>query len=316
MTFLLILCPAACGVTVVEPGYLTEICAKYSDAASITYSMVFDDAANLYLSQPYANSIWRIEPDGTVSPFVTDHFSSGADWTGGTPYGDYLYSVANSDVVRIAPDGTMSNFAGGLPGAAETAVDRTGNYGGYLYVTTGGSDHIYRVDTAGVVSMFSNWPGSTSGGGPIGLAFDTLGDYANAMYVGSYFAESNADKSGLFVLDTAGNAARFSDDLVSILEIAFDTTGIFDYEMYVVGKDSWDENYSLWRVAPDGSATQFATTTQDILASLAFAPDGALYVSEYSTDGETITVSRIVPEPATIFILGLGGLTLLGKRRT
>lgn len=315
ITFMLVFAPAVCGITILEPGYTTEVMAQYSNAASMAYSMTCDDAGNLYLSQPYANSIWRMKLDGTVGALVTDNFSSGIEWTGGTAYGDYLYSAANKEVVRIATDGTQSNFAGGLPGCSEIAVDRTGNYGGDLYVTTGGTDRIYRVDTSGVVSMFSSWPGHTSGGGPLGLAFDTTGNYGDAMYVGSYFAQSNASKSGLFVLDTGGNASRFSEDLVSVFEIALDTGGIFENEMYVVGRDSWDSSYSIWTVAPDGSASQFATTTYDIVGSLAFAPDGALYISEYLAAGQVVTITRVVPEPGTVLLVGVGWLGLRHRRR-
>ena len=36
-------------VNVLEPGYTVQTYASYSDAESRTYSMVFDDAGNLYL---------------------------------------------------------------------------------------------------------------------------------------------------------------------------------------------------------------------------------------------------------------------------
>ncbi len=313
----LILCCSGWAVTVLESGYTFEAYASYSGVVAMTYSMVFDDAGNLYLDQPYSDIILRVTPGGTASVFANiSNTTSGFDWTGGTAYGDCLYTTSMYNLVRIAADGTISSFASGLPAASEVAVDRTGNYGGYLYVSTGGQDHIYRVTTGGSVSMFTNWPGWTDGGGPIGLEFDTTGRYGGSMYAASYFGQSDADISGLFAIDTSGNATRFTDDLVAAWEIGFDTTGYFGYDMFVVGNDIWPDEYkyNIWRVAPDGTATEFATTTASTIGSLAFGPDGAMYISEYTNAGGLIMVSRVIPEPGTILLLGLGGLILRRRR--
>jgi hypothetical protein len=310
------LCRPAWALVALEPGYSVQTYAIYSGVESMTYSMAFDSTGNLYLDQPYDSYILCVTPDGTASVFVSGLFSSGFDWTGGTAYGDYLYTTTQHGVAKIATDGSISDFASGLPAPSEAAVDRTGNYGGYLYISTGGQDHIYRVSTSGVITMFTNWPGWTDGGGPTGLEFDTIGDYGESMYVATYFRQSDADRSGLFVLDPAGNASRFSDTLVAGLEIGFDTTGLFGEEMFVVGKSTWDDDYSIWRVSPDGMTTEFAKTTNSTIASLVFGPDGAMYVAENLKDLDTVRISRVIPEPATVILLGLGALGLFRRRQS
>ena len=160
---LLALCGIASGINVLAPDYTVTKYASFP-ATRITYSMTFDDSGNLYLDQPYDSKIWKVAPNGTSSVFA-NVASSGFEWTGGTAYGDYLYTAAGYYVKKYAIDGSSSTFAENLPATSEVAVDRSGNYGGYLYVSTGGQDHLYRVDTNGNVSMFSSWPGWTDGGG-------------------------------------------------------------------------------------------------------------------------------------------------------
>ena len=50
-------------------------------------------------------------------------------------------------------------------------IDRTGNYGGYIYLATGCSDDIRRISTTGAVTTLSAWPGSATGG-PYGIDID------------------------------------------------------------------------------------------------------------------------------------------------
>jgi hypothetical protein len=311
---LLVASSPAWALTVLEPGYTVQSYSSYSGAVSIPYSMVFDNAGNLYVSQPYAGQIVRVSPGGAASPFA-GIFNSGFDWTGGTAYGDYLYTAADDNVVRITPGGTTYPFAVGLPATSEVAVDRTGNYGGHLYVTTGGQDHIYSVDTAGNVNLFTSWPGWTDGGGPIGIEFDTTGKYNRMMYVGTYFGQQDAAISGLFAVNAMGGASRFSASLVQAFEIGFDAAGLFGNDMFVVGAGAWGGPLSLWRVSPDGVTTEFAADTGATISSLAFGNDGAMYVAEYLAANDSVSIVRIVPEPSTPLLLIIAALALRWLRR-
>ena len=308
--------PAWAALTLLESGFTTETFATYSASGiDAPYSMTADNNGNLYLTHRSAGSIWRVTPQGQGTQFVTGLDEPRAiEWTGGTSYGNYLYVTCDRDIKKVGLDGTPSNFSyiSGIPTAM--GLDRTGNYGSYLYASTGGQDHTYRVTTSGGVTLFSNWPGWTDGGSPRAIKFDPGNSYGGLMYAAASFVGTNQDDSGLFSLDTSGSAARFTADLVTALGIDFDLLGNFGSDMFVTGKNSWADDYSIWRVAPNGTATEFATTTISSPTTMGFGPDGAMYISEYSDVDDMITISRVVPEPATILLLGLGGMLLQKKR--
>jgi hypothetical protein len=313
----LVLCGHAGAVNVLEPGYTVQTYSSYVDSGIGTGSMTFDNAGNLYMVQFGNSKLWRITPNKTAGILASGFdTTSGIEWTGGTGYGNFLYTTSNTTLKKVGTDGSVSSFASGLPGASEAAVDRTGHYGGNLYVSTGSQDHIYSVSTTGVVSLWSNWPGSADSGGPVGIDFDTSGSYNGAMYVATSFDNQiQSYRSGLFVLDTAGNATRFSSGLAKALEIGFDTEGLFGNLMYVIGTEGFDSNFCIWKVSSNGTLTKFATTSHDGYSSLVFGSDGAMYVSEYLGASGTITVSRIVPEPASLILFGLGAFSILRRKK-
>lgn len=292
------LCSHGLALEVLEPGYVVETYAGYSDAGiqRSPWDMVFADNGNLYLTHIMDNSIWRITPDGVASELVSGVVGpTGIVWAAGTSYGDYLYvAITSRGVIRVDLDGTTSHFAS--RGCAGTlGLDRTGNYGGYMYTTTGCVDHTYRVHPDGSVTMFTSWPGWIDGGGPHNIAFDNRGNYEGLFFVAATYTAGQPHVSGLFTLDPGGNATRFTDDIVKAHAVDFDPSEGFGGDMFVIGRSGFDEPDLLWRVSPDGTATEFATLSGLAPRGLTFGPDGAMYVGEYISQSEEVIVSRISP---------------------
>ncbi len=302
MTILIVLalCGSVWAVEVLEPGYVVQTYATYSEPGiGRTGAMTFAGDGNLYATHRANATIWRIAPGGVASEFVNNLIDPiGIEWAGGTSYGNYLYVVEYQTwagaIIRVGLDGTTSTLASlssPAHASAPLGLDRTGSYNGHLYFGSTGQDHTFRVDTAGNVTMFSNFPGWTDGGGPTDIAFDTGTDYGGLMYMTTSFSHTPR-VSGVFTLDTSGNASRFAPALVAAQRLAFDPLGDFSGGLFVVGRLLAQSN-ALWRVGPDGTATEFARGTISTPYGLAFGPDGAMYVAEYNETSETVIISQI-----------------------
>ena len=287
-------------LNLLENGYITETFATYSaPGLGEAYSMTFDNNGNLYLTHYLAGSMWRVTTEIHATEFITNLDSPvGITWGGGTSYGDYLYvvEIVDDNVVKVGLDGTTSNFASMISGGnspSAIGLDRSGNYDGHLYVGSSSTDHTYEIDTSGNMTMFSDWPSWTTGGGPKDYGFDSMGTYSGLMYASAYFSGTYRDRSGLFSLDTSGNATRFTTDLVAASCIDFDLLGNFGSNMFVMAKSSWVDDWGVWRVASDGIVTKFVTITTASWRTMRFGPDGAMYIAEYDSSTETVTISRI-----------------------
>ena len=289
------LCGAVQAVEVFDCRYVAETYITYSKPQiGSPRGMVFDDDGNLYVVQYTDESVWKVTPAIQASEFVSGlDLPKGIAWTGGTSYGEYLYVSSSERIIRISLDGTRANFAN-MPddGTTVISVDKTGKYGGYLYTGDASTDRIYQVDINGNVTTFGNFPGWTAGGGPYGIDFDIGTNYLGSMYVATSFT-TTPSKSGVFILDNNGNATRFANDLASGHFLKFDPTGDFGGEMFLSANSMITEWLEIWCVHPDGTSTKFAKTTTSVPCGLAFGPDGAMYVSEYDSESETVIISRI-----------------------
>ncbi|MEJ2646841.1 MAG: hypothetical protein P8016_00370 [Sedimentisphaerales bacterium] len=290
---ILLIFNSAYAIEVYEPGYTVEILAVYPQSIA-TRGLAVDGVGNLYATHYPPGFVWRIAPDGAAREFGAIEYPRGITWTGGTSFGEYLYVVDfetfRGDIMRLDLSGAVSHFTS-LSGDGPTsiALDRTGDYGGLLYVTTRGDDCIYRIDTQGNESIFSSFPYSRNGGGPLSLAFDTTGNYGGLLYLANTYDPGNEDVTGLFSLDTEGHPARFTEDLIQAGSIAFAPDCGFSEYMYVIGKETYDSPRKLWRIDPEGHASVFASDCQEII----FGPDGSLFVSEFSAESGLVTISRI-----------------------
>jgi hypothetical protein len=295
MLCVLVFCSSVYAIEVYEPSFIVETCTSYEQMREAR-GLTFDGVGNLYVTHDRSGSILRITPNGTVSEFVTGlKYPVGIVWGGLTNFGDHLYLVDSEtfrgDLIQIGRNSQKFKFTNlSADAPSPVCLDRTGKYGGALYVGSTGNDCIYQIDSQGKESVFSSFPYSRSDGGPASIAVDITGNYNGLMYVAtSYRTEKNADVSGLFSIDTHGKAGRFTKDIVCASCIAFAPNCAFNEFMYVIGKNEFDASLKLWKIDPDGHATIFASTCNEI----AFGLDGSLYVSEFSKTNNRVTISRI-----------------------
>jgi hypothetical protein len=293
VTCIMLLFNSVYAIEVYEPGYSVEIYAVYPQSVT-TRGLAWDFSGNLYATHYPPGAVLRIAPDGSASEFAAIEYPRGIIWAGGTSFGDYLYVVDfetfRGDIIRVAPNGTTTHFAS-LSGDGPTplAIDRIGNYGGFLYVATRGDDRIYQIDTEGRESTFSSFPYSRNGGGPLSLAFDITGNYGGLMYIANTYDPGNEEISGLFSIDTEGKPTRFTKDLAQAEYIAFAPNCNLNEYMYVTGKSENEAPTKLWKIDPEGHATVFASGC----GLMAFGTDGSLYVSEFLKEDNLVIISRI-----------------------
>ena len=309
------------GVELKDAGYSLQSYAQYASPTS-SGQMTMDDAGNLYVAHYDDGKIMKIDSSGQSAAFASGLGNlNDITWGGGTAYGNYLYASSrspdftNDKILRIDLTGNATAFASmTIPAHAVTfvGIDRTGNYGGSMFSSGSAQDRLYSISLSGNVTLYADWPGYVNGGGPYGIAFDTNGKYNNKMYLTTIFLEpQNANVSGLFMMNPNGTVSRFAADLVAAGTVDFDPAGTyFDNDMFVTGRTNVNDPLSLWRVFADGSCEEFMTG----VSAFTFGDDGAMYVSQYNWGTSVVTISRVIPEPATLLLLAAGGLVLRKRK--
>jgi sugar lactone lactonase YvrE len=163
--------------------------------ASATFNMpadlVVDAKGNVFVADMGNNCIRKISPDGTVSLFAGDPANPGwADGPGATaefihpqglvlgPDGNlYVADTSNNMIRKIAPDGTVSTYAGSGQARLTDGVGATAEFNqpygitmdgsGHLLVADAGNSAIRSIDlaTGAVTTLAGGHPGATDGDG-------------------------------------------------------------------------------------------------------------------------------------------------------
>lgn len=180
------------------------------------FALAFDRAGNLYIADSLNQRIRKITPAGMVSTLAGTGIQGDVDGPGASatfryPQGIavdnegfvYVADASNRKIRRIAPDGTVSTFAGsGLSGEddgpAATARFRE-PFGlafgrdGALYAADYGNSKLRRISRDGIVTTIAGTDtrGATDGpattatlSGPVGVAFDGAGNLFFSMEAG------------------------------------------------------------------------------------------------------------------------------------
>lgn len=264
--------------------------------------LAFDSAGNLCTLDSVSNFIRKISPAGGVITLTSQAGLALAVHAAG----DLYVADGRSRVVRVAPNGVGTPFAGAAsPGFADgpaatarfdapagVAIDRQG----VLYVADTGNRVIRRISPAGEVSSvagFVGLAGSVDGRGtsarfvsPRGLAFDLYGNLLVAD--GSAVRRVSPDGVVTSLLTTAG-----------AIGLATDPAG----NVYVADVS----DHAVWRLAPDGTRSLLAgepgrsgsadgpggSARFNSPWGLALDPEGNLYVA----DNGNSTIRKGSPGP-------------------
>ncbi len=130
-------------------------------------TMVKDDGGNYIVSNYGDNTLSRVTPQGTVTPFA-----AGFDRPYGMardPFGNiFVANSGNGTIAKVTPAGEVSTWASGLTQPMDLRFDAAGD----LYVSNQGADSIVRVTPDAQLHEFARGVANR----PEGMAYDADGD--------------------------------------------------------------------------------------------------------------------------------------------
>ncbi|MDW3193774.1 MAG: SMP-30/gluconolactonase/LRE family protein [Cytophagales bacterium] len=149
-------------------------------------------------------------------------------------FGRATNQANGSNVLKITPDGQVSNFASGLNGASGNDFDQVGN----LYQSNIAGNTVSKITPAGEVSLFA-----TGFSNPVGIAFD--GD--SLLYV------CNCGNNTISQVDMEGNVSAFASSSLFNCPNGIDIDR--DGNLYIASFGS----PTIVKITPEGEVSDFAT---------------------------------------------------------
>jgi sugar lactone lactonase YvrE len=268
------------------PGYIV------TPFASVPYTrgVVFDTAGNLLTLGVQAGTVYSIDPAGQKRvladlPDVTAGYAGPAfDPVSGNVYVSRYLNQSGHEILRIAPDGSVSVFASGIPVPLSLTTDAVGN----LYVTSYACPaSVYKVTPNGTVSVFAT--GLCRADGP---EFDGAGN----LYV--------CDRSTNQVMRVppgGGVATVFASGFDIPTGIVFDEQG----NLLVANSN----NGTITRVDSQGVTSPFGTGFTNPV-DLAFDHAGQIFIADLGA-GQIYKATPIEPIPPIAGRLTINGGALV-----
>ncbi len=182
-----------------------------------TAGMSVDNSGNLYIADfgdintLAGTSLFKVSPSGEAQ-LITDQLNTGPSGNLIDADGSILQSVYISNrIVRVQQDGSITDFATGIPGPDDLVQDGNGN----LFVAScpfgGPAPAVYRVDASGTVEVFANSSLFTC---ISGVTIDNNGDlFASDFGNGQVFRITPAGDVSVFAqLPAPSSHIKFAND--------------------------------------------------------------------------------------------------------
>lgn len=201
--------------------------------------IAIDSRGTMYVGSRSDNSVVKVTPDGSITPFVVLEGTETLCMT--VDSADNLYVATEDRVWRVTPEGEATLLADGFQGADDLRFDPDGN----LFVTDAFVARVYKIAPDGSKSVWLdlNRPMRPRTWYFTGLTF--AADY-RALYL-TNMVERQILKVPVNIDGSAGSPVTVADKLPSPDHLAADVDGNLYASMY--------DGAEVVRIAPDGAKT-------------------------------------------------------------
>jgi len=306
------------------PSASAQIITEYPIPSADTYpaDIVVGPDGNLWFTEQGANSIGRIQPDGSIDEFPVSSCCGPPLMITAGPDGYLWFTVFTADdapgrIGRVSINGVATEFQ--LPGMTGPSFGITSGPDGNLWLTEGPSNKVARITPNLVVTEF---PVPTADSSPSGI---TAGPDGNLWFTELFgnrigritpsgaiteFEVPTADSqpSGIAAgpdgnlwftesakigrITTNGSISEFLSDLDLPSEITAGQDGNLWFTEFFANR--------VWRLTIDGVGTPYSVPTPNSSPlAIASYPDGAIWFTEYDRNKigriQTPGVSSILP---------------------
>jgi streptogramin lyase len=268
----------------------------FTSAVNGATGIAFDTAGNLYVCNQDTNKITKTTPAGVTSTFGTTLTTSPFDLAFDSSGNLYVTGQDSSHhlIEKFTPGGVESTYHdfGSATAPAGLAFDSAGN----LFVATYGSaSTIEKFSPTGAdLGAFTSTPGTSSNGYiDRSLAFDHAGNLYVSTQLGNTI-EKFAPNGAMSVFASGGS-------LDNPYGLAFDSAG----DLFTASLG----NNEMVEFSPDGSSSSvFANSSNGV--------HGPQFLAITDNNGVPLPLAnQSVPEPATLGLVSVAGVSLLARRR-
>ncbi|MGD0784427.1 MAG: PEP-CTERM sorting domain-containing protein [Sedimentisphaerales bacterium] len=270
---------------------------------------ILAQADDIYISSfngPYNGAIYKYDSSGNKTIFASGLMNP---WGLAADKSDNIYTTKiDGHIYKYDINGNMSTYATGILSCSSLTFDKNDN----LYITCdiNGEGLVYKIDSSGKGNAFVTGLGHH----PQGLAFDNNNNLYVAVVVNGI---GTIEK-----FDSNGNRTTFASGLTNPRGLMFDSTtsslyaaeqnniAIYDLIGNTSSSITVDGGWP-WGMAFDSSRNLFVAD-HEMGNIYKIDPSGNRTIFDSGLEGPYSIV--IIPEPATLLLIGLGAVAMRKKR--